>query len=352
MRYSINSVAISAPPTSRADAVPRDDDGAKNGSAEDRLIARFFKPLAQHPGALGLTDDAALVAPPPGCDLVFTTDAIVAGVHFFPDDPPGQLARKALRVNLSDLAAKGAKPLGFLLSLALPADISESWLSSFAAGLKDDADAFGCSLLGGDTDRVTGGLSITIAMLGSVPVGTMVKRAGAKPNDRVFVTGTVGDAALGVQLRRGAAWKIPLEAREHLLSRYLVPQPRNALADILRVHASAAMDVSDGLAGDLAKLCRVSQVAAHVMLAKLPLSGAAKAVLDAEPAQMESVLGGGDDYEILCTVPPNKAASFCAAASAHVAVTDIGSIDAGEGVRISGPDGTPIVLKRASYSHF
>ena len=141
----------------------------EHGSAEDRLIARFFKPLATHPGALGLTDDAAILTPPPGCDLVFTTDAISAGTHFLPDDPPGQLARKALRTNLSDLAAKGAKPLGFLISLALWKDISESWLSSFATGLQDDADKYGCALLGGDTDRTSGPLTISIAMLGSLP---------------------------------------------------------------------------------------------------------------------------------------------------------------------------------------
>src|SRR4029079_5409063 len=236
----------------------------EQGSGEDRLIARFFKPLATHPGALGLTDDAALLKPPPGCDLVLTTDAIMAGVHFFPDDPPGQLSRKALRVNLSDLAAKGAKPLGFLLSLALPAEVSENWLSAFAAGLKADADAYGCALLGGDTDRTPGPLTISIAMLGTVPKDTMVRRAGAKPGDRIMVTGTIGDAALGVRLRRGAAWKVPLDEREYLLSRYLLPQPRTAVAKAVRTNASAAMDISDGLAGDLAKLCRVSGVAATV----------------------------------------------------------------------------------------
>src|ERR1044071_2874132 len=205
-------------------------------SGEDRLISRYFKPLATHPGALGLSDDAAFIAPPPGCDLVLKTDAIVGGVHFFPDDPPGQLARKALRVNLSDLAAKGAKPLGYLLSLILPNEVSEGWLASFATGLRDDAETYGCPLFGGDTDRTPGPLTISIAMFGAVPAGTMVRRAGAKPGDRIMVTGTIGDAALGVQLRRGAAWKVSLDAREHLLSRYLLPQPRSVLAEALRMH--------------------------------------------------------------------------------------------------------------------
>ena len=322
-------------------------------SAEDRLIARFFAPLATHPGALGLSDDAAFVKPPPGCDLVLKTDAIVGSVHFFADDPPGQLARKALRVNLSDLAAKGARPLGFLLSLVLPADITDSWLSSFAAGLQADAETYGCPLFGGDTDRTPGPLAISIAMFGAVPTGTMVLRAGAKPGDRIMVTGTIGDAALGVQLRRGAAWKLPIEAREHLLSRYLLPQPRNALAEAIREQASAAMDVSDGLAGDLTKLCAVSQVAATVDVDKVPLSDAARAVLATDANLIETVLAGGDDYEVLCTVPPGRVDGFrAAAAKAEVALTDIGVITPGGGAVFLGVDQKPLHLPRLSYSHF
>lgn len=322
-------------------------------SGEDQLISRYFKPLATDPGALGLSDDAAFIAPPPGCDIVLKTDAIVGGVHFFPDDPPGQLARKALRVNLSDLAAKGAKPLGYLLSLILSNDISESWLGSFAAGLQADAETYGCPLFGGDTDRTPGPLTISIAMFGAVPTGTMVRRAGARPGDRVMVTGTIGDAALGVQLRRGAAWKISLEAREYLLSRYLVPQPRNDLAEALRAHASAAMDVSDGLAGDLTKLCGVSGVAATVKVGKVPLSEAAHGAVAAEPSLVETVLTGGDDYEILCTVAPGKVDSFRAAAvAANVPLTEIGTISEGAGARFLDAENKPLMLSRLSYSHF
>jgi thiamine-monophosphate kinase len=322
-------------------------------SGEDRLIARHFKPLASHPGALGLTDDAAFIAPPPGCDVVLKTDAIVGGVHFFPADPPGQLARKALRVNLSDLAAKGARPLGFLLSLILPEDLSESWLSSFASGLQADAETYGCPLFGGDTDRTPGPLTISIAMFGAVPSGTMVRRAGASPGDRITVTGTIGDAALGVQLRRGAAWKLALDAREHLLSRYLLPQPRNALAEAVRAHASAAMDVSDGLVGDLTKLCAVSNVAATIDVTEVPLSQAAKAALTADPALIDTILTGGDDYEVLCAVPPAKTASFrAAAAAANVPLTEIGTIAEGEGVHVLDAHGKPMTFNRVSYSHF
>ena len=250
-------------------------------SPEDRLIARFFKPLATHPGALGLSDDAAFLTPPAGFDLVLTTDAIVGGVHFFPEDAADTVAGRALRVNLSDLAAKGARPLGFLLSLALPREIGEQWLEGFAQGLRADADLFGCPLFGGDTDRTPGPIVVSIAMFGTVPEGTMVRRAGAKAGDRVFVTGTIGDAALGVMMRNGKRWKLDEPQRQHLLSRYLVPQPRNALAEAVRIHASAAMDISDGLAGDFGKLCRVSGVAADVDVARVPLSEAARAVIAA-----------------------------------------------------------------------
>jgi thiamine-monophosphate kinase len=326
-------------------------------SDEDRLIARHFKPIATHPGALGLSDDAAFITPPPGCDLVLKTDAIIGGVHFFSNDAAGDVARKALRVNLSDLAAKGARPLGFLLALALPKDIGDDWLADFAQGLGGDAARFGCPLFGGDTDRTPGPVTISIAMFGSVPEGTMVRRAGARPGDRVFVSGTIGDAALGLMLRKntemGGRWTLDAAQRQHLAARYLLPQPRNALAEAVRGHASAAMDVSDGLAGDFAKLCRASKVAADIEVARVPLSAAAKAVLAADPAMLETALTGGDDYEIVCTVPAAKAESFRAAAkAANVVVSEIGQVVAGEGARFLAADGKALKFKRASFSHF
>jgi thiamine-monophosphate kinase len=331
-------------------AAPDDD-----MSDEDRLIARHFKPIATHPGALGLSDDAAFITPPPGCDLVLKTDAIIGGVHFFSDDAAHTVASKALRVNLSDLAAKGARPLGFLLSLALPKDLGDAWLSDFADGLRGDAVLFACPLFGGDTDRTPGPVTISIAMFGSVPEGTMVRSAGAKPGDVVFVSGTIGDAALGLLLRRDAPtdWNLDTVQRQHLVSRYLMPQPRNALAEAVRAHASAAMDVSDGLAGDLAKLCRVSGVAAEIEVSQVPLSDEAKAVISVVASMLETALTGGDDYEIICTVPAGKAESFRAAAkAANVAVTAIGEIGAGDGVRFVGTDGKSLKFKRASFSHF
>ena len=325
-------------------------------SAEERLIARYFRPLATAPGAFGLGDDAAVVTPPPGCDLVLTTDGVIAGVHFLPDDPAEKIGRKALRMNLSDLAAKGAKPIGFLLSVALPAAIDEAWVAAFAAGLGEDATHFGCPLFGGDTDHTPGPLSISIAAFGALPHGAMVRRSTAKAGEAVVVTGTIGDAALGVLLRRDASlakrWRLSEALAAHLHERYLLPQPRNALAGAVLQHASAAMDVSDGLAGDLAKLCRASGVAAEIDVAHVPLSDAARAALAADPALIETILTGGDDYEIVSTVPPQKLGAFRAAAqNAGVAMTEIGRITAGQGARFV-HDGKALSFARPSYSHF
>src|SRR6478672_7712078 len=289
-------------------------------TGEERLIATYFAPLATHPAALGLIDDAAVLTPPAGHDLVLTKDAIVGGVHFFPDDPAAAIARKALRVNLSDLAAKGAEPAGFLLALALPDGVTDDWLASFAEGLGADASTYSCPLLGGDTVRTPGPLMVSVTAFGFVPQGKMVQRRGAQPGDGVIVTGVIGDAALGLKLRReddaARRWKLDGAMRAHLLDRYLLPQPRNAVAMLVQTHASAAMDVSDGLAGDLAKLCRASSVTAEIDATRVPLSGAARTALAAEPSLIETILAGGDDYEILCTVPAKRAAIFLAAAQA------------------------------------
>jgi thiamine-monophosphate kinase len=325
-------------------------------SAEDRLITRYFRPLATAPGAFGLIDDAAALTPPPGCDLVLTTDGVIAGVHFFPDDPPAMVGRKALRMNLSDLAAKGARPLGFLLSVALPEGFGEAWLGAFAAALADDAAHYGCPLYGGDTDHTPGPISVSIFAFGAVLQGKMVRRSTARPGDRIVVTGTIGDAAIGLQLRRertlARRWGLSEAAAAQLENRYLLPQPRNALAGAVLQYASAAIDVSDGLVGDLGKLCRASSVAADIDVATVPLSDAARAAIAAESALLETALTGGDDYEIVLTLAPEKLDGFrTAAAAAGVAVTEIGGVQAGEGTRFL-REGKALTFTRASYSHF
>jgi thiamine-monophosphate kinase len=326
-------------------------------SGEDRLIQRFFRPLARDPAALGLSDDAAVIAPPAGADLVLTTDGVIEGVHFFPDDPADAVARKALRANLSDLAAKGAEPLGFLLSLALSDKADEQWLMAFAEGLGADAEAYRCPLLGGDTDRTPGLLSVSISAFGSLPHGTMVKRWGARAGDRLVVTGTVGDAALGLVLRREPARagraKLSASERAYLAARYLLPEPKVALAAALRDQASAAIDISDGLAGDLMKLAAASGVSARIEATHLPLSPAAQKMVAAEPALLETVLTGGDDYEILAAVSPAALSALQSAANAAgIALSEIGVVGAGEGVEIVGPDNRPIELSHPSFSHF
>jgi thiamine-monophosphate kinase len=320
---------------------------------EDELIAKLFAPLAG-PAALGLVDDAALL-PARAAPIVATVDALVAGVHFFTEDPPALIAKKALRTNLSDLAAKGAEPIGFLLALALPPDWTNEWLTAFAAGLAEDCKAFCCPLLGGDTVATPGPLTLSITALGEAAQGSFVGRSGARPGDALYVSGTIGDAALGLRLRRDAALRAKLSprARDYLLERYLLPRPRLELAPLLRACASAAMDVSDGLAGDLAKLAKASRVSARVTTRDIPLSEAAREAIAIDPTLFELALTGGDDYEILFCADNNSAEieGFASAVSAPCA--KIGEINAGDGETFF-LDARENVMKfnKLSFSHF
>ncbi len=323
---------------------------------EDDLIARCFAPLAGA-GGLGLMDDVALLRPAAGQDLVVTTDALVAGVHFFPDDPPGSIAAKCLAVNLSDLAAKAAEPLGFTLALALPGEWTVGWVDAFARGLGDAAAAGGCPLLGGDTVRTPGPLSVSITAFGSVPPGAMVPRTGVRPGDLLYVTGTIGDAALGLRLRLGSERVLAgLDEvhRLHLADRYLHPRPRLALRAALRADAHGGMDVSDGLVGDLRKMLRASGCTGSVDLAAVPLSPAARAATAADPALFDAAVTGGDDYEVLCAVPSDRRLAFeRAAARAGVAVTAIGAAELGPGSpRFLDGTGRERTYERGSFSHF
>ncbi len=314
-----------------------------NRFTEDELISRIFAPVAG-PAALGLKDDAALIEAS-GEPTIATVDMLVAGVHFFPDDPPRLIAKKALRVNLSDLAAKGAEPVGFLLSLALPADWTNDWLGAFADGLAEDARTYAAPLIGGDTTATPGPLTISITALGRTP--HFVPRTAAKPGDGIYVSGTIGDAALGLALRRDPALAARLspQAREYLLERYLLPRPRLDLVPLLRAHASAAMDVSDGLAGDLAKLCRASGVTAMIEAPSIPLSRAAKEAAALAPALLQTAITGGDDYEILFTAAADWAPSS--------GVTRIGAITTGTAPpEFRDAQKKTLNFTSLSYSHF
>jgi thiamine-monophosphate kinase len=312
--------------------------------AEFGLIERHFRPLAG-PGALDLHDDAAVLAPPPGRELVLTCDAMVGGVHFLPDDPPDLVGRKLLRVNLSDLAAKGATPIGYLMTVSTPRDTPDEWFARFAAGLKQDQQAYGCTLLGGDTTSTPGPISLSLTILGHVAPGQAVHRAGAQPGDGIWVTGTIGDGALGLRVARG---ELP-DPDGYLLGRYRLPHPR--LGFPIAGIASAAMDVSDGLVQDLGHLCRASGLAAEVDAARVPLSAAAR---QAGPEHLAACLTGGDDYELLLAVPPaQETALTAAAASAGIAVTRIGRFRTGRPeVTVRGPSGTALALGSGGWSHF
>ena len=324
-------------------------------SGEDRLIAETFAPLAAGmPGAFGLQDDCAALTPEPGHDLVLKTDAIAEGVHFLPGDAPADIAWKALAVNVSDLAAKAAKPVGYLMSLSFPEAPTQDWLRDFAAGLREAQDRFVIGLLGGDTDRRPNApLSVTIMVIGSVPTGRMVRRGACQAGDAIYVTGTLGDSALGLRLRSDVIGTADPAARAILEQRYLRPEPRVEMREALLAHARAAMDLSDGLVKDLGRMCRVSGVAAEVQAGRLPLSAAAKAVMAGNPGLDELPLTGGDDYEILASVSPEKTAAFEAAAkAAGVTVTQIGTAKTGDGVTVIGRDGRPMQLAHPGYDHF
>nr|PZN88093.1 MAG: thiamine-phosphate kinase [Pseudomonadota bacterium] len=324
---------------------------------EDTLIQSYFAPLAAgFPGAFGLEEDCAALTPEPGHDLVLKTDAIAEGIHFRPEDAPEDVAWKALAVNVSDLAAKAARPVGYLLSIAFQSTPDRAWLERFSGGLKAAQERFGIVLMGGDTDRRPNApLSVTITAIGSVPAGRMVRRGTARPGDLVYVSGTLGDSAIGLKLHSQSENALQLAAadRIYLKQRYLRPMPRLQLRDALLCHARAAMDISDGLVKDLGRLCRASRVAATVRADAVPISEPARRAIALQPELSELPLTGGDDYEILATVAPEDVEAFDALArAAGIQVTQIGSVHEGTGALVLGADGQPLNLQRRGYDHF
>jgi thiamine-monophosphate kinase len=325
--------------------------------AEEAII-RHFVPLAEAvAGAFQLQDDCAVLVPQADSELVLKTDPIAEGVHFLAGEAPADVGWKALAVNVSDLAAKGARATHYLMALSFPAAPRRSWVIGFAEGLREAQKCFGCHLVGGDTDRRPGPLTISITVVGWVPRGGMVRRGTARAGDGLFVSGTLGDAALGLRVlkdpTRVRAWGLSADMVADLQGRYRRPQPRLALASALREHASAAMDLSDGLAKDLGRMCRASGCAGRVRLADVPLSLASARVVAADARQYEAVLAGGDDYEVLASIPPPREAAFQRAASAAgIAVTRIGSVTLGNGISIEAGDGLGFDLARPGWDHF
>jgi thiamine-monophosphate kinase len=325
---------------------------------EFEIIARYFAPLATDSAALGLRDDAAVLVIAEGYELIATCDTLIEGVHFLSNDPPDSIGYKALSVNLSDLAAKGARGHAYLLSLAVPRETPSSWFEAFSSGLRELQEATGITLVGGDTTASPGPLTITITALGLVRHGHAVLRHGAKPGDRLYVSGTIGDACLGLRLLKDSAlaraWDLSEEDKAFLIGRYRRPKPRTELVIPVRNFAQGAIDVSDGLVGDVEKLARASHVGALIETGSVPFSPPAQKALQREPRLLAILLTAGDDYEIVAAVPETSAAAFEAEAQAKGAsVTMIGRTAGPSGdVRVLAPDGKPLALDRKGFAHF
>jgi len=314
------------------------------------LIARHFRPLAAgEAGALGLVDDAALLDVPAGHQLTVTTDALVAGVHFLESLPPEDIAYKVVGANLSDLAAMGATPKWAFLAAQFPSATDETWIARFAQGLGAALAAGGAALAGGDTVRTPGPLAFTLTALGCVAEGRALTRSGAREGDGLYVTGTIGDGALGLLCHTG---ELPADA--YLQDRYARPRPRNAFAAKLAAGelAHACVDISDGLAADVGHICAASNVGAVLEAALVPLSGSAERVVAADPERIASVLSGGDDYELAFAADPQRDADIQAlAAEEGLAVTRIGRFAAGAGVRVIDGAGRAMDLGPGGYVH-
>ncbi len=316
------------------------------------LIRRCFAPLAG-PGALSLTDDAAVIEARPGWSVVATVDTVLAGVHFLPQDPPNLVARKALRVNLSDLAAMGAEPLGYLLVTALPFDTEESWLARFTQGLAQDQAEFAIALLGGDTAATPGPLSVTITALGQVEAERALLRSTARAGDGVYVSGTLGDGTFGLKLAKGGGALLNEPDRAFLLDRYRLPRPRLALGRRLVGLATAAIDLSDGLAADLGHVCDVSKLGARIEAARVPLSKAARALIGTGEGSLTEAITGGDDYELLFTAPPQAEPVLeRIAAELDLPLTRLGELRIERGVVALDDAGRLLPLGSGGYRHF
>ena len=326
-----------------------------SGLGEFERIARFFTPLVEgQSDALGLTDDAALVTPPAGKRMAVTADALVAGVHFLPDDPADRVARKALRVNISDLAAMGAEPYGYTITLALPRDMAdaEAWIERFARGQAEDHAEYGIRLLGGDSVSTPGPLSISITAFGWVPSDQALTRGGARPGDDIYVSGTIGDSFLGLAVLQGDDLDLAESERAFLTDRYHLPQPRPRLGLALLDVTGTALDVSDGLLQDLGHICEVSRVGAEVELSLVPLSGPGQRLVAAGRVPAGDLVTGGDDYELLFTAPESaRSAVFEHAGKTGIPVTRIGKIRAGDGVDLLDQSGKIMALGRRGYTH-
>lgn len=320
---------------------------------EFSFIERYLSPLTFGKSeALSLQDDAAIIPCRPGYDTIITKDAIAEGTHFFKDDSPYDIARKLVRVNISDLAAKGATPYCCFLALILPNNSNEKWLQEFTSGLKNDLEEFGCFLAGGDTTAHNGGLVLTLTALGHVPTGKTILRKGAVSGDIIFTTGTIGDSYLGLEILKGNYKILSRQAKEYSQKRYFIPEPRINIGKELLNIATSAADISDGLLADLENICKASNVGAEITLSKIPFSSAALEAINIDNNFLIKAIAGGDDYELIFTAPAhmeNKISEI--SQKTGIKITKIGKITAGYGVKTIGDNNQSIVINNKGYRH-
>ncbi|WP_025899763.1 thiamine-phosphate kinase [Sneathiella glossodoripedis] len=326
--------------------------GTDNASEFD-LIRTLFAPLAVgFEGAFELGDDAAVFSCSPSSELVVTKDAMVAGVHFLEDDFADNIARKLIRTNLSDMAAMGATPRHYLLAIALNERCNEQWLKTFAKALHDDQSTFGVHLIGGDTVSTNGPLTLSLTMMGEVPRGKALRRNGASAGDLLCVSGTIGDAALGLALATGNIPTVSADDTEFLTSRYFLPEPRVELGEKLVEMATACLDISDGLLADINHICEQSHVAAEVLSDAIPLSKSAQALVKRDEKLWQLIFGGGDDYELAFTIPPSSRDQLeWLSTETGVPLSVIGTVIAGEGVKVFSKDGSEVAVKSMGWQH-
>ena len=317
------------------------------------VISKYFRPLTGgNAAALDLADDGAVIQSASGVEMVITCDALIAGVHFLEDSLPQMVAARALRVNLSDLAAMGASPVAYTLALMVPSGTPEKWFEDFASQLLEDQKRYGICLIGGDTVATPGPLSVSITAFGEVPCNSALTRSAAGVGDRIYVTGTIGDAALGLSALKGDLKQCDKETIGYFVNKFLWPEPRLSVGMGVRGIASAAVDISDGLLSDVNHICMASNVGAKIWEASLPFSSRAQPLVRVRPDLRSQLMGGGDDYELVLVVPEKNNQAFWQFLEGHsVVATEIGEITGGNGVYLVNEEGTSIKTEALGYKH-
>ena len=326
----------------------------KNRPSEFDLIERLFSPLTKsHPGAEDLKDDCATLSISSGFEALYSVDTLVEGIHFFRADPAESVAKKMLRVSLSDIAASGGSPRGYLIALSLPKDVSFEWLEGFSKGLADDQKKFNVVLLGGDTTSTSGPLTLSLTAIGEVPIGQAVRRSKIEVGDDIYVTGTIGDAALALRLINEIGRKEASRCYPKLLEKYILPQPRVTLGPLLINLATSCIDISDGLCADLSQICKASNVSAEIRQAAIPLSLIAEKLVKSNKNYWQVVLGGGDDYELLFTANQSKRKIIDKVSNQiEISINRLGSIKSGEGVFVLNESGDLVLVDVPGWKHF